>query len=202
MSKNIGVFGGTFDPPHLGHLILASEALRQFSLDQVLFLLTPDPPHKENRTKANIVSRIAMIRLMVNYDSKFDLSMVDLNREGPHYTVDSMRFLHEAFPNDRLTYIMGADSLQSLFSVWYKPNEFVSQCDQIGVMRRFGTELNLSELAKINPEIVDKVAVIDAPQLEISSQQIRRRIQNGGHYRYFLTDRVYRFININKLYYR
>ena len=200
MADRIGIFGGTFDPPHLGHMILASEALYQLNLDKVLFMLSPDPPHKRNLEKSDIQDRLTMLQKMIAKDASLGITTVDIDRPGPHYTVDSMRLLHQAHPHATLVYLMGADSLQSLYKVWYKADEFVNLCDQIGVMKRPDTQLNTKGLEAHYPGITQKIRLIDAPLLEISSSEIRDRIQNGGHYRYYLDEAVYEYLNSNPVY--
>lgn len=200
MMQRIGIFGGTFDPPHLGHLILASEALNQLALDQVLFMLSPNPPHKQVQEKSNTHDRLVMVRLMVNQDPQLGITTVDLDRPGPHYTVDSMRLLHENYPQATLVYLMGADSLQSLYKVWYKSDVFVTLCDEIGVMHRPHTELDTQGLETHYPGITDKIRLINAPLLEISSSEIRQRILDGGHYRYYLDPTVYAYLKANEVY--
>jgi nicotinate-nucleotide adenylyltransferase len=200
MIDRIGIFGGTFDPPHLGHMILASEALCQLKLDKVLFMLSPDPPHKREQEKSNVQHRFKMLQTMIKNDSNFGISTVDLDRPGPHYTVDSMHLLHQMYPNAKLVYLMGADSLQSLYKVWYKAAEFVELCDEIGVMLRPSTHLDTNGLEEHYPGINQKIRLIDAPLLEISSSEIRDRIQSDGHYRYYLDKEVYQYLNQHQVY--
>ena len=94
-TQRIGIFGGTFDPPHVGHLILAMEASDQLELDRVLWVLTPDPPHKQGKKITAIETRIKMVQAAIDDDANFILSKVDINRPGPHYVLDTMRILHE-----------------------------------------------------------------------------------------------------------
>ena len=200
MKERIGIFGGTFDPPHLGHLILASEALCQLSLDKVLFMLSPAPPHKKELKKSNTEHRLAMLKLMVENDDRLEISYVDINREGPHYTADSLGLLHEEYPEAKIVYLMGADSLQSLFKIWYKPDLFIQRCDEIGVMKRPTIALNINELEKNYQGIGEKISLINAPLLEISSSEIRERIKSGGHFRYYLNAAVYDYIIANQVF--
>ena len=101
-SQRIGIFGGTFDPPHLGHLILAAEAQYQLELDVLLFVLTPDPPHKQGLRLTPLEDRIAMLSAAIADHEGFELSKVDIDRPGPHYTADTLKFLREQYPNDIL----------------------------------------------------------------------------------------------------
>ena len=88
--EQIGLFGGTFDPPHLGHLILASEAYSQLGLNRLLWILTPDPPHKQDQVITPVEHRLAMVNLAIQDNAKFELSRVELDRPGPHYTLDTV----------------------------------------------------------------------------------------------------------------
>lgn len=114
----LGIFGGTFDPPHIGHLILAAEALAQLELDRVLWVLTPNPPHKTRRSLTPVALRYELLRAAFEADPAFVISWVDLDRPPPHYAVDTMRLLRQDHPRDRLVYLMGSDSLDDL-PLWH-----------------------------------------------------------------------------------
>lgn len=191
--RRIGVFGGTFDPPHVGHLILAMEAADQLKLEQVLWVLTPDPPHKQGKRITAIETRIALVQAAIDADPLFTLSYVDINRPGPHYILDTMRILQEEYAEDALVYLMGGDSLQHLLD-WYKPVDFIDVCDYVGVMRRPGEQINIDHLRDGIPELFSKLEFIDAPLLEISSNQIRQLAANGQPYRYYLPSRVFEIV--------
>ncbi len=186
----LGIFGGTFDPPHVGHLILAMEAYDQLRLDKVLWVIAPNPPHKQGKPITPIEQRIAMVRTAINADEMFALSRVDIDRPGPHYVLDTMQLLHKSFPNDDLVFIMGGDSLHDLPN-WHEPQKFVEQCSHIGVMRRPGEVIDLSLLTNQLPGIEKKVEFIDAPLLEISSNKIRALAYQKKPFRYYLPPGVY-----------
>lgn len=196
---HLGVFGGTFDPPHLGHLILASEAQSQLELDQVLFVLTPAPPHKAGQTVTPLEQRLSMLQAALGDAPGFRLSRVDIDRSPPHYAVDTVHLLRQQFPTAHLTYLMGGDSLMDL-PIWHKPAEFVQECDSIGVMRRPGDRLSLLSLETKLPGVVDKIRFIQVPLLQISSSEIRQRILDGRPVRYFLPTLVYQHILSERLY--
>lgn len=196
----IGIFGGTFDPPHFGHLILAAEALDQLKLDRLLFVLTADPPHKKGRRMTATEDRLALLQAALIDNPAFELSRVDIDRPGPHYTVDTVRLLREQHPGDELIYLMGGDSMRNLLIDWYKPDEFVAACDFIGVMRRPQDHIDLEVLEAQIPGLKDKVLFMDAPLLEISSRQIRARAASGRPYRYYLPRAVYDVICQRRLY--
>jgi nicotinate-nucleotide adenylyltransferase len=196
----IGIFGGTFDPPHLGHLILAAEACHQLDLDKLLFVLTSDPPHKQDIFVSPYPERLAMLEATIADNPTFELSRVEIDRPGPHYTVDTMRLLKKEYPVDTLIYLMGGDSLRDLLVNWYKPAEFIQACDVIGVMRRPQDQIDLESLEATIPGISAKVEFMNAPLLEIAARQIRRRVAEGRPYRYYLPEAVYQIIQKKKLY--
>lgn len=195
----LGVYGGTFDPPHLGHLVLASEALDQLELDRVLWVLTPNPPHKAGRPISPLETRLALLRAALNDNPDFDVSRLDIDRPPPHYAVDTLRLLHAQSPGARLVYLMGADSLVDL-PTWHDPRAFVQAADEIGVMCRLGETVDLEALEAQLPGVKARVRFVDAPQLEIASSDIRRRIAAGRAYRYFLPETVWQQIAAQGLY--
>ncbi len=195
----IGVFGGTFDPPHLGHLILATEAAYQFHLARVLWVLTPDPPHKLVVPVSPVEYRLQMVQTIIAGDDLFKLSRVDLDRPGPHYAVDTLHLLHKADLDAELVYLMGGDSLRDL-PTWYHPKELLNICSVLGVMHRVGEDVDLAALEQQLPGLAARVEFIVAPLMEISSSQIRQRIANGQPFKHFLTRSVYTIIRMNGLY--
>jgi nicotinate-nucleotide adenylyltransferase len=196
----IGIFGGTFDPPHLGHLILAEEARHQLKLDKVIFVLTPDPPHKLDRTITQMPDRLAMLEIAIADNPAFGLSRVEIDRPGPHYAVDTVRLLRKEYPDDILIFLMGGDSLRDLPINWHKPDEFVAACDFLGVMRRPQDKIDLIVLEENIPGVSAKIEFMNAPLLEIASRQIRRRVAEGRPYCYYLPKAVCQIIQENKLY--
>jgi nicotinate-nucleotide adenylyltransferase len=199
--QQIGLFGGTFDPPHLGHLILASEAYSQLGLDRLLWILTPDPPHKQDQAITSIEHRLAMVNLAIEDNPSFELSRVELDRPGPHYTLDTVESIAEQYPDADITPIIGGDSLRDL-PKWHRPKELLYACHWVGVMRRPGEAPNLDELERELPGISSKIHYVDAPLLEIASREIRSRIANGRPYRYYLPLPVYEYISQHHLYQR
>lgn len=197
--KQIGLFGGTFDPPHLGHLILASEAYSQLKLDRLLWILTPEPPHKQDQAITSITHRLAMVKLAIEGNPNFELSRIELDRPGPHYTLDTIDLIADKFPDADITPIIGGDSLRDL-PKWNRPRELLQACHWVGVMRRPGEQENLEALENELPGISSKVHYVDAPLLEIASREIRNRIGEGKPYQYYLHPAVYKYILENHLY--
>jgi nicotinate-nucleotide adenylyltransferase len=196
---HLGVFGGTFDPPHVGHLILATEAFAQLKLDRVLWVLTPCPPHKSEQSITPMPERLALLRAALGDDPAFELSRVDIDRPPPHYAVDTVRLLQEHYPGARLVYLMGGDSLADIPN-WHAPREFMLACDALGVMCRPGDELDLDAMEAYLPGVSARVRFIHAPLLEISSSLLRRRMAQGFPYRYYLPPAVYDLVQQHGLY--
>jgi nicotinate-nucleotide adenylyltransferase len=199
LHERVGLFGGTFDPPHLGHLILASEAQSQLELTRLLWTVTPDPPHKQDQTITPLEHRLAMVKLAIEDEPAFEISDIELNRPGPHYTIDTIRLLAEQNPGAEIVPIIGGDSLNDLPS-WHKPKEIVYAAHWVGVMRRPGEETNLQALERELPGITSKIHYVDAPLLEIASREIRNRAATGKPFRYYLPRAVYEYIERHHLY--
>ncbi|RPH56681.1 MAG: nicotinate (nicotinamide) nucleotide adenylyltransferase [Chloroflexi bacterium] len=199
MPETIGIYGGTFDPPHLGHLILAAESLQQLQLNRLLWVLTPKPPHKPGRPITPLPHRLEMLRRAIADTPGFELSTIEMDRPGPHYTAQTLEILRGQFPAADLAFLVGGDSLRDL-PRWYRPQDILAACRFIGVMRRPGDSIELDTLDSILPGLGGKIRFVDAPRLEISSSTIRQRIASGGHFRYYLPASVYDYIQQNHLY--
>jgi nicotinate-nucleotide adenylyltransferase len=199
MPPLIGLFGGTFDPPHIGHLILSAEADAQFGLDRLLWILTPNPPHKQGLPITPLEHRLAMVKLAITDNRRFELSTVELDRPAPHYALDTVKIISAQNPAADLAYIMGGDSLRDL-PAWHRPADLVAALDFIGVMRRPGDSIDLPALEKSIPGLRAKVRYVDAPLLDISAHEIRQRVVDGRPFRYFLPPAVYDYIVEHNLY--
>ena len=199
LHERVGLFGGTFDPPHVGHLILASEAQSQLELTRVLWTVTPNPPHKQDQLITSLEHRLAMVKLAIQDNPSFELSDIELSRPGPHYTVDTIKLLAHENPNAEIVPIIGGDSLNDLPS-WHQPKEFLYAAHWVGVMRRPGEVTNLEVLERELPGIASKVHYVEAPLLEIASREIRERAAAGKQFRYYLPESVYEYIEQHQLY--
>jgi len=195
----IGLFGGTFDPPHLGHLILASEAVHQFTLSKVIWVLTPDPPHKRNGALTPVEHRLAMILRTLADNPVFEISRLELDRPGPHFTYDTCRLYMEQHPSAEITLLLGGDSLLDLPD-WHKGTDIVSLVHRIGVMRRPGNMHDLSRLEHKLPGLSRKVIFLDTLLQAVSSREIRHRVAEGLPFRYYLLPSVYEYIETQGLY--
>ena len=199
MKQRVGLFGGTFDPPHLGHTILACEALDQLGLNRLMWVLTPTPPHKDGQPITALEHRLEMVQRALGPYPEFMLSRIEIDRPPPHYAVDTVRLAQRQHPEAEIIYIIGGDSLRDLPS-WHDPAGFVAACQQIGVMRRPGDAIDLGTLEAMLPGVSEKVAFIDAPLLEISSREIRQRAAAGHAFRHYLLADVYDYIISTELY--
>ena len=197
--RRVGILGGTFDPPHMGHLILAEEARDQLGLDMVLFVPAGDPPHKRDRRLSPIEHRLMMVSLAIADNPVFYLSRVDADRPGPHYTVDMVRIIRDQFPPEvELYFLMGFDSLADLPN-WYKPEELVAMC-QLVALTRFDVELDWDYLESRLPGIRERVRILDMPELELASHVIQERVRNGRTIRYQVPPAVEAYIQKHGLY--
>lgn len=194
MTRRIGIFGGTFDPPHVGHLILAEECRSQLGLDLLLWVVTDNPPHKRFVEVSPIEQRVELVEKAIAGNPAFMLSRIDIDRPGPHFAIDTVNLLKLEYPGTEMHYLMGGDSLHDL-PTWSRPQDFIRVCDGIGVMRRHEDKVDLESLEKVLPGVTNKVEIVEAPILEISSKQVRQRIADGMGYRYYLRDAVYQAIN-------
>ena len=199
LARRYGIFGGTFDPPHIGHLVLASEACYQLELDKVLWVLTPDPPHKQGCPVTPVSVRLDLLLAAIEDDPAFELCRIDSDRPPPHYAADTVQLLHRDYPGAELVYLMGGDSLADL-PTWHAPLEFIAACDEIGVMLRPGRRVRLAALEKVLPGLSSKVRFLKTPLLQVSSSVLRQWIAGGHPYRYYVSDPVYRIVEAKKLY--
>jgi nicotinate-nucleotide adenylyltransferase len=195
----IGFFGGTFDPPHIGHLILASEASHQLHLSKLLWVLTPNPPHKLGQSITPVEHRIAMVQSSIADNPSFQFSRIELDRPGPHYTVDTVNLILQQEPESEIVLLLGGDSLRDL-PTWKNYTELVSKVHQIGVMHRPGDNFDHSSLYSQIPELEGKLIFIEALLHTLSSREIRRRVKESLPYQYYVLPAVYEYIKSNHLY--
>jgi nicotinate-nucleotide adenylyltransferase len=195
----IGVFGGTFDPPHLGHLILADEGRWVLGLEKVLWVVTGVPPHKPDWPVSPVEARVAMVQAAIAGDPYFELSPADIDRPGPHYAVGTIEWLAERRPGATFAYLMGADSLRDLPG-WHEPDRLIQACQVLGIMRRPEVELDMVSLMAQLPALARKVRFIDAPVVGFSGREIRRRVREGIPFRHLVPREVERLIREKGLY--
>lgn len=194
----VGVFGGTFDPIHLGHLIIAAELQASAGLDRVLFVPAGRPPHKLDQHLSNDAHRLAMLRLAVKNVPGFEVNTVDLDRHGPSFTTDTLRILKRQLPDAELVFMMGEDSLRDLLT-WRDPAGIVEQAE-LAVARRPGVEHDLGAIYSAIPRAEGRVQVYPVPEIGIASRELRERAAHGGSLRFFVPDSVEEFIRVRGLY--
>jgi nicotinate-nucleotide adenylyltransferase len=195
---NIGIFGGTFDPPHVGHLVIADQALTQLKLDEVWFMPAGQPPHKVNNHVSAAVHRVEMTRLAIQDHAGFKLSTFDVDRPGPHYSAIAMELLEQAHPQHDWHFIMGADSLEDL-PRWYEPRRLIAQAT-LAVAGRPGASTDLHELEQVIPGLSKRVRWVNAPLVDLSSTQLRQMANAGASLRYLVPDAVREYIHQHRLY--
>jgi nicotinate-nucleotide adenylyltransferase len=196
--QRIGILGGTFDPPHVGHLILAEYSAEALNLDHLFFMPAADPPHKQAESKTPVHHRLAMLQRAITDNKRFSLSRIDVDRPGPHYSVDTIRIVKNRFPHNDVYFIMGGDSFRDL-PAWHEPQALVSLCT-IVVMRRPYDHIQPNMHEAVLPGLAGRVMLMDTPLLEISSTDIVERLQQGRSVRYLVPDSVLAYINENNLY--
>lgn len=196
----IGIMGGTFDPIHLGHLQMAQESLRQAGLDQVLFMPSKIPPHKRERKITPETQRADMVCLAIQGKPEFVYSDVELRREGTTYTVETLRFLQNGHPAHDYYFIMGSDSLWQI-EQWYQPAEIMRRAVILAVGREGLSARQMQEkVAQLTEKYQANIQIIDMPRVDISSSQIRERVQSGQSIEALVPGEVAEYIQRHSLY--
>jgi nicotinate-nucleotide adenylyltransferase len=203
MSKRIGLYGGSFNPIHIGHLIIARSVGEALDLDRVIFLPSGQPPHKRASDLIDPVHRGEMVRLAVEADSLFEVSDYDLTRDGPCYTFDAVTHFSAEMPDDaKLCWIIGADSLVEL-ATWHRVAELVELCDVVTAARCGWEQPDLSCLrSALSEDQIHRLeqGVLETPRIEISASGIRQRIRDGLSIRHMVPDAVADYIAERGLY--
>jgi len=199
MSK-IGIMGGTFNPIHFGHLFLAENAYEQVGLDKVLFMPSKNPPHKEVMCKVTEKQRVDMIEIAIHDNPHFELSTLELNREGMTYTADTLQVLKEQNPDTEYYFIVGTDSLFMMHS-WKDPQVVFDLCTVLVAAR---DNANADEIHKhmdyLKKSFHAKVEHIEMPMLQIASADIRERVEKAHTVRYYMPAPVIQYITDHSLY--
>src|SRR5699024_6188404 len=179
--SRIGLLGGTFDPPHIGHFIIAQEVKTALELDEVWFMPTNQPPHKEPAYFSS-ETRLSMLKKATASVSGFFVEPIELARQGKSYTIDTIKLLKNKYPQNTFYFIIGADMVEYM-SKWYKIEELLALIEFVGVNRKDYTS-----------KTDYPVTMVDIPVIDISSTEIRRRLKEGLAVRYFLPHEVYRYM--------
>lgn len=186
--KKVGILGGTFDPPHNGHLLIANEVLHTLGFDEIWFMPNQEPPHKQKLTNSTNEDRIKMLELAIEGHPGFILEKIELTRTGPSYTYDTMKVLTEMYPTIAFYFIIGADMIEYL-PKWFQIDKLIKLVTFVGVQRpNFRIE---SPYPLVN---------VDIPAFDVSSSMIRKRLKSGETVRYLLPEPVRLYIKENKLY--
>lgn len=197
--SKLGLLGGSFDPIHVGHLIVAEILAYRLDLDHVVFLPAANPPHKPTRELAPGDVRLEMIRRSIEGAPGFSVSEVDLRRPGPSYTADSLAEIRDAVSEDtQLYFLMGMDSLRD-FPGWHKPDK-VAELARLGVARRPGVDVSQMDIERQVPEARGRIEIVNVPLIDISSSDIRDRVRFGQPFRFQVVPAVAEYILETGLY--
>jgi nicotinate-nucleotide adenylyltransferase len=200
--KQIGILGGTFDPPHIGHLWLAALAADQLGLDRVLFMPAAQPPHKRRQPVTRAAHRLLMTRLAITGDPLFELSLIEIERAGPSYTVDSLVELREIYGAEaRLFLVMASDSLAAI-DTWRDPDRLLTLAEWAVAPRPGSPSPERDALDARFGEAASRIHLLDGPGLDVSSSEIRRRVATGRAIRYLVPRAVEELIVDRQLYRR
>jgi nicotinate-nucleotide adenylyltransferase len=194
----IGILGGTFNPPHLGHLICAQEAYLQLGLDRVTLIPARVPPHKPVEDEPGAEHRLELCRLAIEGDERFDVSDIEVVRDGPSYTVDTLEELHSSAPENELFLIVGGDIAAGLPG-WYRPEQVLSLAT-LAVARRRGTSRAAVAGALRSLAGGERARFFRMPRIGISSTMLRDRVRAGQPIKYYVPDPVERYIHQHRLY--
>lgn len=192
MRRKVGILGGTFDPPHYGHLVLAEQVLDQTQVNEIWFMPTNVPPHKKNEGMATKEQRLTMAELAIEDQERFFVSDVEFERSGPSYTIDTITKLQRAYPDDTFFFIIGGDMVNQLED-WYKIEQLKKLVTFIVAERPNDP---LSHEQKMNPAFI----YVTIPQLDLSSSTIRERVKLNQSIRYLLPENVRVFVKEHGLY--
>lgn len=199
--KRIGLMGGTFDPIHIGHLMLGECAFEQFKLDKVLFLPAGNPPHKQGRTEgASDAQRLEMVQLAIRNNPHFELDPEEMYRTGLSYTYQTLQSLRERHPDTQYYFIIGADSLMT-FDTWRKPELICQNCILLAAVR---DQLDLKTMEQKMQELETRygavIHLLHTPDVEIASSALRSWCRQNRSIRYYVPDSVLEYIKENRIY--
>lgn len=186
--KRIGILGGTFNPPHIGHLIIANEVLEALELDQVRFLPNYTPPHKEQTEEVSAMNRLTMLEHALSDHPLLVVETIEMERKGISYTYETLKLMKEREPDVQFYFIIGADMIEYLPN-WHRIDELMELVQFVGVKR-----------PGYNEDSHYPIKMVDVPQMFISSSTVRRKLRSGKTVKYLIPDRVVEYIKENRLY--
>lgn len=198
--KKFGIMGGTFDPIHFGHLVIANEVLSKYKLNKIIFVPTGTPPHKPSIGITSSYHRYMMTQFATMTNPRFDVSDIEVSKSEVSYTVDTIRKFYEMYPGTKFYFITGTDAVLEL-PTWKDTEGILQLCTFIAVNRPGYVTDNLEErIKKIAKEYNGEIFILNAPQLKISSTDIRKRIFTQRPIKYLLPETVEQYIIKNNLY--
>lgn len=199
--RRVGIMGGTFDPIHIGHLILGETARQQFALEKVYYMPAGNPPHKQNRAgRATDTQRIAMISLAIASNPHFDILLDEMNADGYSYTYRTLEALRARYPENDYFFIIGADSLVD-FDTWREPQRIMDNCHMVVATRnQMDPEAFDVLLSRRREQFHGDFLKLDTPNLDISSRSIRAMVRDGISVKYYLPDDVIAYIQEQHMY--
>lgn len=186
--KKVGILGGTFDPPHYGHLLIANEVLSELELDEIWFMPNHEPPHKKKPESVKDEDRLRMLEFAIAGNSAFSIQPIELDRNGPSYTVDTMKLLNAEYSHHQFFFIIGADMIEYL-PKWHDIDILINLVQFVGVER-----------PSYSRQTDYPILYVDVPAFDVSSSMIRDRVKKGKSIRYLLPDRVIDYIEEKQLY--
>ncbi len=187
----LGIFGGGFDPIHIGHLVEAQYATEELGLDKLLFIPTGDHPLKPQSASAE--ARLEMTRIAISGNPLFELSDIEITRAGKSYTIDTLNQVKKLYPKEELYLIVGIDNADS-FHKWHRIDEILDMCKVVVLSRMMTDDYVLS------PSLLEKITILDSPIIETSSTEIRERVEDAKSIRYLVPDSVREYIEAHDLY--
>lgn len=199
--KKIGIMGGTFDPIHVGHLILGEKAHEQLGLDKVWFMPSGNPPHKRNREgRASDEQRVEMVKRAISGNPHFALSLIEMNENGYTYTYRTLETLKQQNPDTDYYFIIGADSLYN-FATWKEPARICGACTIVAASRNHIPAHSLDQqMTYLSQQYKGCFIRLDTMNIDVSSQDLRRWLKEGRSLRYYVPDDVIAYIRNNHIY--
>jgi nicotinate-nucleotide adenylyltransferase len=194
----VGILGGAFNPPHVGHLVCAQEAVVQLELDKLVLMPVGQAPHRELEQDPGAEARLEMVELAAGDDDRFEVSRAELDRSGPSYTVDTLRELRASSPDDELFLILGGDQAAALPG-WHEPEEVLALAT-VAVVERTNWSRNAIGIKVGRLRGAERIRYLDMPIVQVSSSLVRRRVAEGRPIRYLVPDKVAGYIESHGLY--
>lgn len=195
----IGILGGTLDPIHIGHMIIAETALEELQLEKVIFMPSGNPPHKDKKSISDNIHRENMVKLSIEDNERFVFSDFEMKREGIIYTADTLKLLKEKYMDMDIFFILGADSLLAI-ETWYKPGVIFENCTIVVADRDKSNDSIINMIKHLEERYNAKIIYIKSPMVDISSSDIRQKIKNGKSIKYLVDYKVEKYIIDNKLF--